>query len=689
MSNLFLQLLNMSITAGWLVMAVLAIRLIFRKAPKALLCALWAIVALRLVCPFSIESAISFVPNAEPIPQDILLSPAPQIDSGIAFVDEALNPIITETFAPEVGASVNPLQVITAIAANVWFLGVIAMLLYALISYLLVFHKTRVRLPLERHVYLCDSIDTPFIFGIVRPRIYLPSTLNQADAAHVLAHERAHLKRRDHWWKPLGFLFLAIYWFNPMIWLAYILLCRDIELACDEHVLSRTDKAQTAAYSEALLHCSCKKRFISACPLAFGEQGVKARIKYALSYKKPAFWIVTVSLLASLLVTCCFLTNPPAADAKGAASELDGVSLSVEDLNLSAEQPYVTVKWQNKSDLDLIYGEAFRLYRLEDGVLVDTATTDAIPFESIGYALRPHTLATKAYTLTGHDLSQNGLYRLESAVSLNSDDATVYTVWVNIEITDGRMVLPPIAMAPNAFTCQHQWIHASCTAPQTCMLCQTVQGDPLGHDWVNATCETPTTCQRCAFAKDDALGHKYENVTCTDGGNCQRCDKAGTETLPHTYSDATCVADATCTACGAVGKKALGHNFSEATCTEDGVCSRCKEIGSYAHGHDYTAATCTEPSICTYCGDLGERNPDRHMYGPDGFCTFCKTYNPEEDLFKAYTERIVEDMKRGQQIASYYESEKKDSEDNKIPLFGDEPVTKPSFPSFSVSPIIP
>ena len=311
MSGIFLKLLNLSISASWLVLVVLALRLVLKRAPKWVNVLLWGMVALRLMLPFSIESALSLIPSAETVsPEVVQFDPAPTITSGVEFIDNAVNPSLSESFAAAPLASVNPLYVWTYLAGWVWLIGLAAMLLYALVSYLRLRRCVRASIPLRENIYVCDEVPSPFILGIVRPRIYLPSVLDEAQRGSVLSHERAHLARRDHWWKPLGFALLAVYWFNPLLWLAYTLLCRDIELACDERVLRGMDAGQVKDYSSALLACSVPRRMIAACPLAFGEVGVGARVKNALRYKKPAFWIVAASVIVCIVVAVCFLTNP-------------------------------------------------------------------------------------------------------------------------------------------------------------------------------------------------------------------------------------------------------------------------------------------------------------------------------------------------------------------------------------------
>jgi len=312
MAAVFLKLLNLSISASWLVLAVLVLRLVSKRSPKWMNVLLWGIVALRLVLPFSIESALSLIPSAETVsPVAVQSAPAPTITSGVSVIDNAVNPSLSEHFAAVPTASVNPLYVWTEIAGWVWLIGLGAMLLYALASYLRLRRRVSVSLPIQDNIYLCDAISSPFILGVVKPHIYLPSGLDEVQRQNVLSHERAHLARRDHWWKPLGFALLAVYWFNPVLWLAYTLLCRDIELACDERVIRTMDESAVKTYSTVLLACSMPRKAVITCPLAFGEVGVKERVKNALHYKKPAFWVVAASVAVCVVVAVCFLTNPP------------------------------------------------------------------------------------------------------------------------------------------------------------------------------------------------------------------------------------------------------------------------------------------------------------------------------------------------------------------------------------------
>ena len=312
MADIFLKLLNLSISASWLVLVVLVLRFAFKRVPKWVNVLLWGIVALRLMLPFSIESALSLVPSAETIsPTEVHYDLAPTITSGVEIIDGTINPVIQENLATVSAANGSSLIAWTEIASAVWLIGLAAMFLYALVSYLRLRQRVRVSLWLRENVYLCDAISSPFILGVIKPRIYLPSELNEVQQKNVLAHECSHLARRDHRWKPLGFALLSVYWFNPVLWLAYVLLCRDIELACDERVIRNMDESAVQTYSTVLLACSVPRKMVVACPLAFGEIGVKERVRNALHYKKPAFWIVAASVIVCIVVAVCFLTNPP------------------------------------------------------------------------------------------------------------------------------------------------------------------------------------------------------------------------------------------------------------------------------------------------------------------------------------------------------------------------------------------
>ncbi len=310
MEAVFLKLLNISLSAIWLVLAVVVLRLLLKKAPRWISCLLWGIVGLRLVWPFSIESALSLIPSKETVPTTIPFSSAPQINTGIPAINHAVNPILEKTLAPLPEAAVYPMETLVSIATILWAAGVAAMLGYAVCSYLRIRRQVREAVPEREGVWLCGRIDTPFVLGVFRPRIYLPEGISAEDARFVVAHEQAHLVRRDHLWKPIGFLLLTVHWMNPFLWLAYILLCRDIEYACDEKVLQTHGVEIKKPYSRALINCSLPRKMISACPVAFGEVGVRGRIRSVLNYKKPAFWIILAAVAVCVLVAVCFLTDP-------------------------------------------------------------------------------------------------------------------------------------------------------------------------------------------------------------------------------------------------------------------------------------------------------------------------------------------------------------------------------------------
>lgn len=335
MENIFLKLLNMSITAGWLVLALLLFRIVFKRAPKWINASLWILVAIRLVCPFSPESIFSLIPSAETVPEDIMYSASPQIHSGIEAFNSTVNPFISESLAPTVENSANPMQIWVFIACVLWLSGVFAMLLYSVISYAVLRKRVGESIALHGNVRICDRIESPFILGIIKPIIYLPSRMEDGDMEYVIAHENAHLKRGDHLWKPFGFLLLSIYWFNPLLWVGYVLLCRDIELACDEKVIRELGADSKKPYSQALVNCSASHRAVAACPLAFGETGVKQRIRSVLSYKKPALWIIIAALTVSAVLALCFLTNPK--DVDGQLSQFIDRELSAHNVSKDAE----------------------------------------------------------------------------------------------------------------------------------------------------------------------------------------------------------------------------------------------------------------------------------------------------------------------------------------------------------------
>ncbi len=336
MEKVFVEILNMGLTATWVVLAVLVVRALCHKAPRSLTVCLWGLVGLRLVSPFIMESVLSLIPSGLIVSPDILLAEQPSIHTGVTMLNSTVNPYLSEHLAPGYsvsgaptpGASANPMQILAFVASIVWIVGMTVMFAYSLCSYLWLRRKVKVSLCYRDNIYFCDSIATPFVFGIIKPRIYLPSGMPEEQIGSVIAHEAAHLKRKDHWWKTIAFFLLSVYWFHPFLWVSYLLFSRDIERACDERVVREMEPEARKKYAEALVSCSLQKRMMLACPLAFGEVGVKNRVKSVLNYKKPAFWIVAVTIVAGIAVAVCFLTNP-ISDTKKPDQYADSFSLGV------------------------------------------------------------------------------------------------------------------------------------------------------------------------------------------------------------------------------------------------------------------------------------------------------------------------------------------------------------------------
>lgn len=368
MDDVFLKLVNLSISASWLILTALVLRFVLKKAPKWVMPLLWGVVALRLVCPFSIESALSLIPSAETIPSEIMTETREPVLYEQATLDIVTNPSLPSAAEVPVGVSRQQAQVDFNIYSVLWLAGMAALLVHALVSAGKLKKKLATAILLRDNIYESEFVDSPFVFGVVKPNIYLPMHMDEGTAAHVIAHERAHLARRDHWWKVLGYLVLALHWFNPLVWVAYILFCRDIELACDERVVKGLDGAARADYSQALLSCAAPKRAVAACPLAFGEGNIKTRVKSALHYKKPAFWVAAVAVLAVVIVAVCFLTNPK--------SDID-----VETLlgTSSGKITRVSVAMEETSS-----GEEYRMSTPEIKDLL--SLLDAIEYERLGSA---------------------------------------------------------------------------------------------------------------------------------------------------------------------------------------------------------------------------------------------------------------------------------------------------------------
>ena len=314
MDKLFITIVNNGLVASWIILAVIVLRKLLNRIPKWVNCLLWGLVAIRLAVPFSIESIFSLIPSAKPVPADIEYAKIPKIDSGMHAVNTVINPVLENHFAVKEIASVNPIQVIIFITSYIWLIGVIGLLIYAFVSFIMLKRQVKNAQAIDKGIFRSGTIDSPFILGFVKPSIYIPDYLDDEAYICVTEHEKAHIKRGDFIWKPFGFLILSVYWFNPLCWFAYIMLCKDIEYACDEKVTKDKDKNWKATYCQVLLDCSSKRKMIAACPVAFGEVSVKDRIKFVIRYKKPTLGMIVLAFVACIVVGICFLTNPKTTD---------------------------------------------------------------------------------------------------------------------------------------------------------------------------------------------------------------------------------------------------------------------------------------------------------------------------------------------------------------------------------------
>ncbi len=450
LTDAFMKLLNLSISACWLIAAVLLLRLVFKKAPGWISCLLWAIVGVRLVLPFSFESVLSLIPSAETVPPEILYDTTPQIYSGITTFNSVVNPIIGEALAPSQGASVNPVQIITIIGAYLWAFGAAVLCAYALISYLSLKRRVAAATRLTDNVFQSEAVNSPFVLGIIKPKIYLSYNIAEGEADYVISHEKAHIKRGDHLIKPLAYLLLCVHWFNPLVWLAYALLCRDIEMACDEKVIRELDEKGRRDYSEALLSCSINRRKIAACPIAFGEVGVKERIKGVMNYKKPAFWVIAVAILSCIITAVCFLTNP-VRDVQlfGAAYDKGTVVYTHMDASYLTSVEYYEISekgdlWQIKEDGEQTWS----------GVLVESDMTKEklfgyIPEEkqkdvSIGRIKRSYELKSEGVIDEGSDVKNLFLVtsdgKIYQAMIMNAGEEEVLMTLLRHEKTDRELL---------------------------------------------------------------------------------------------------------------------------------------------------------------------------------------------------------------------------------------------------------
>ena len=308
MEELFISVLNMSLTASYVIVFVMLVRLPLKNAPKVISYALWGVVAFRLICPFSFESIFSLLPaSTTPIPQDIAYQQSPQIKSGIAAVDMYVNSSLS---SPSAVASANPIQVYTQIGAYIWLLGIAAMLVYSVASILILKRRLKDAQYKEQNIYEAENLKTPFVLGILRPKIYIPAGLTADEKSYIIRHEQMHIRRFDHIVKPFTFLVLSIHWFNPLVWVAFVLMSTDMELSCDEKVIKEMGYDIKKAYSASLLSLASDRLILNGSPLAFGEGNVKDRIKNVLNYTKPAFWVVAAAIIVVVSVGIGLFFNP-------------------------------------------------------------------------------------------------------------------------------------------------------------------------------------------------------------------------------------------------------------------------------------------------------------------------------------------------------------------------------------------
>ena len=416
MSDLFFKILDMSITAGWLVLAIIILRLLLIKAPKWIRGILWSFVGLRLVFPFSIESIFSLMPRFNSSSVTLYETKTEAVVLDVPAFNQAVESLVTNP-----GDSIDPMQILVFVLSIVWVIGIIAMLSYMTVTYLLIKKKVKEAVLLKDNIWVCDRIDTPFILGVIKPKIYLPASMNSTDTEYVIAHEKSHIKRLDHLWKPFAFLLLCIYWFNPLLWVAYALLCKDIELACDEKVINDLGVQIKKPYCEALVNCSITRKSISACPLAFGENGIKSRIKSVLSFKKAGIIITALSLSLAIIVAIGFLTNPETEE-----KPINNVSQNEDTQNLSFEtnnnvrvsancfgfsdgKPYVSIIIKNNGDQNVVlYGQDF--YILDGDKVVEPNGT--VIYEPLQFMLKSGESDAMTLDLQDYTLKDNKVYRL-------------------------------------------------------------------------------------------------------------------------------------------------------------------------------------------------------------------------------------------------------------------------------------
>lgn len=437
MGDLFVSVLNMSISAAWVLLAVLILRLIFKKAPKRITVLLWCIVGLRLIMPFSVESIFSLIPSNETVSK-AWDSPRPNLNSGITVIDNGVNNYLEGHYFEGVTRPAGHFTDITTIAAAAWLIGTAALLIYTAVSFFRLKKGLRTAVLLRDNIFQSEKISSPFVFGIIKPKIYLPFGITERNAESVILHEQAHISRRDYLWKPLGFLLLCVHWFNPLMWLAYILFCRDIEFACDERAIGLLNADKRADYSEALLNCSAGRHMLFAYPPAFGEVGVKSRVKSVLNYKKPAFWLAAAAVIAGIAASVCLLTSPKTGSSRSDSLVIrdcivedgcEGIGYKLVSSTYEKNNISIRVKWTNKRKEELYFGEEFKLFKT-DG---DTACTQkkTAGFDAAANIISPGGSKTEIYNLSDHyDIEPGVQYRLEKTFYLKSDNDKKYKAYI-------------------------------------------------------------------------------------------------------------------------------------------------------------------------------------------------------------------------------------------------------------------
>lgn len=472
MNEVFLKIFNMSMTAVLLIVAVILLRLLFKKAPKWISCLLWALVAVRLICPITFESPMSVLPTAEPVKTSIVTA-SPYVESGVTIVDSVANDILrrgnvndpssyshTQDPANPAKDTATPKTVIVTfnVAATVWIIGVMGFLIYGVVSYVRLRKTVAASVRLSDRVMLCDEIDQPFILGVVKPVIYLPSDLDGKSQEYVLEHEKAHLARHDHWWKPLGFALLAVHWFNPLCWVAYILFGRDIELACDEKAVRDMDKTDKVGYMQTLLRMSVPGKLISACPVAFAEIGVKQRVKSILSYKKPAVWLIATGVVCCAAVTGCFLTNPTQKEAVISNSDV-----KIRESETEAEDKQTEEKQTDESGPVEITnddsGKAVKFVTADGGVYSLSFKDEEIqPGNTLSVTLdNGRVVVIKLLDENGSgDYTRQIETALKSLDAQNSSDGKTYTLEFSGEIADKEKLIDQVEMIVKSMPLQDE-----------------------------------------------------------------------------------------------------------------------------------------------------------------------------------------------------------------------------------------